>query len=102
MSRPLPLAHAGGQQHKSTVDPNVSVPISVWRIGSVATGPTTNGPQSTQIVVTAPSTANYGDSVTITATVSPGAGLATGTVDFQDGDIDLGARQPSIAAGLPP
>ncbi|WP_433592057.1 Ig-like domain repeat protein [Nocardia sp. CA-145437] len=53
------------------------------------TGPVNN---STTTTLTAPATATIGQAVTLSATVAPAA--ATGTVQFKDGDANLGAAVP--------
>lgn len=53
------------------------------------TGPVNN---STTTTLTAPATATTGQAVTLSAAVAPAA--ATGTVQFKDGDANLGAAVP--------
>jgi hypothetical protein len=58
-----------------------------------------NGSDATAVTMTetaAPSSTQYGDSLALTATLSPSA--ATGTVEFIDGDVSLGTVNVSAGA----
>ncbi|MGW4352734.1 Ig-like domain repeat protein [Nocardia sp. NPDC004582] len=59
-------------------------------LATITVGGTVNN--TTTTTLSAPATATTGQAVTLTATVAPAA--ATGTVQFKDGDANLGAAVP--------
>lgn len=85
--------------HTVTADYTSTDPETLDSSGTLAGGQTVTKASTTTIATTSGSPSAYGQSVTLTATVSvsaPGGGTPTGTVTFSDGVVTLG---PATLAG---
>jgi hypothetical protein len=82
----LTAAYAGDANFKTSTSPAVAVAI---------------GQATTTTLVAAPTTATYGTTVELTATVTAtGGGLVRGTVEFYDGTTDLGPADVDHGAAV--
>jgi hypothetical protein len=79
---------------KQAGDTNYSSAPDAPQLFNVASASTTTGVSSSV------NPSDLGQSVTFTATVTSGAGTPTGTVQFKDGGVNLGAAQTLNAGGV--
>jgi hypothetical protein len=78
---------------KQAGDTNYNAAPDLPQLFNVASATTTG-------VTSSVNPSEFGQSVTFTATVTSGAGTPTGTVQFKDGEVNLGAAQTLNAGGV--
>ena len=79
---------------KQTGDTNYSAAPDVPQLFNVASASTTTAVSSSV------NPSEFGQSVTFTATITSGAGTPTGTVQFKDSGVNMGAAQSLSAGGV--